>query len=354
MLLVPRTCLPHAEPEDGQPAKSVALEATRGFAAYVLLGDPGSGKSKAFEREAAAWGAVPISAGDFLGLDHPELRDADFPVFIDGLDETRAGSTNGMVPLDGIRKKLQQLGCRRFRISCRAADWLGQPDAQRLQSLLADGELIEVFRLQPLTSAEVAAILEANCGIADPDAFIAAVEEHGLTELLFNPQTLEMLAKAVGSANLWPESRLGTYEMACDRLAQEHNQEHAAATRKTAPNQVTLRRAAAYLCVLYLVADLAGFSEVAGRTAVIEDPGDLGGTKLGRGRFSQRAQHAEADNEQGGQPSDAFETPGGLDAAAADPHDGSEEGGPDTGGKQAEPEVVGDGTARPGPLAGDS
>lgn len=260
MLLVPRTCLLHAESEDGQPAKPIPLEGTRGFAAYVLLGDPGSGKSKAFEQEAAAWGVVPISAGDFLGLDHPELRDASFPMFIDGLDETRAGMSNGTVPLDGIRKKLQQLGCRRFRISCRAADWLGQPDAQRLQSLLADGETIQVFRLQPLTPADVAAILEANYGIADPGAFFAAAEEHGLTELLFNPQTLEMLAKAVGSANRWPESRLDTYEMACTRLAQEHNQEHAAATKKTAPNQATLRRAAAYLCAIHLVADLAGFT----------------------------------------------------------------------------------------------
>lgn len=260
MLLVPRTCLSQLEPEDGQPNKPIPLEETRDFLAYALLGDPGSGKSKAFEQEAAAWGVAPISAGDFLGLDHPELRDASFPIFIDGLDETRAGMANGTVPLDGIRKKLQQLGCRRFRISCRAADWLGEPDARRLQSLLPEGETVQIFRLQPLTLADVAAILEGNYGIATPQAFIAAAEQHGLTDLLFNPQTLEMLAKAVGSANLWPEGRLETYEMACARLAQEHNQEHAAATRKTAPNQVTLRRAAGYICVFHLLADLAGFS----------------------------------------------------------------------------------------------
>lgn len=259
-MLVPRTCLPQSEPKDGQPAKAIPLDETRGFAAYALLGDPGSGKSKAFEQEAAAWGAVPISAGDFLGLDHPELQDASFPIFIDGLDETRAGTANGMVPLDGIRKKLQQLRCSRFRISCRAADWLGQPDVKRLQSLLAEGETIQVFRLQPLTLADVAAILEVNHEIRPPQTFIAAAEQHGLTDLLFNPQTLEMLAKAVGSENHWPESRLGVYEMACARLAQESNEEHVAATRKTAPNQASLRRAAAYLCVLHLIADLVGFT----------------------------------------------------------------------------------------------
>lgn len=259
-MLVPRTCLPQLDPKDGRPENAIPLEETRGFAAYALLGDPGSGKSKAFEHESAASNAVLISAGDFLGLDHPELRDANFPIFIDGLDETRAGTANGMVPLDGIRRKLQQLGCRRFRISCRAADWLGQPDVHRLQSLLAEGDTVQVFRLQPLTLADVSAILEANYGITDPQTFIAAAEQHGLTDLLFNPQTLEMLAKAVGSANNWPESRLDTYEMACVRLAQEHNREHAAATRKTAPSQASLRRAAAYLCVLHLIADLSGFT----------------------------------------------------------------------------------------------
>lgn len=260
MLLVPRTCLPQSDREDGQPEKPISLEETRGFSAYALLGDPGSGKSKAFQHEAAVCGATPINAGDFLGLDHPEFQDANFPIFIDGLDETRAGTANAMVPLDGIRKKLKQLGCHRFRISCRAADWLGQPDAQRLQSLLAEGETIQVFRLQPLTLDDISAILAANHGITDPQTFIADAERHGLTDLLFNPQTLEMLAKAVGNANHWPEGRLDTYEMACVRLAQEHNQEHAAANRRTAPNQTRLRRAAAYLCILQLISDLPGFT----------------------------------------------------------------------------------------------
>lgn len=260
MLLVPRTCLPQSEPEDGQPAKPIPIEETRGFAAYALLGDPGLGKSKAFEQEAAAWGAVPISAGDFLGLDHPELQNASFPIFIDGLDETRAGTANGTLPLDGIRKKLQHLGCRRFRISCRAADWLGQPDAHRLQSLLPAGEQVQVFSLQPLTLSDVATILPANHAISDPQAFIASAEQHGLTDLLFNPQTLGMLATAVGPDNRWPETRLAVYEMACERLVQEHNEEHVAATRRTAPDQSRLLQAAAYLCAIQLVADLAGFT----------------------------------------------------------------------------------------------
>lgn len=260
MLLVPRTCVRQSDTKGEPAAEPTPLSATRALTAYVLLGDPGSGKTEAFGWEANAGGGHRISAGDFLALDHPELQDSTLPVFIDGLDETRAGTVDGRVPLDNIRKKLQQLGCRSFRLSCRAADWLGNPDAAKLQSLLPAGEQVQVFTLHPLTLADVSAILPANHGITDPQAFITSAEQHGLTDLLFNPQTLGMLATAVGPDNRWPATRLAVYEMACERLVQEHNEEHVAATRKTASDQGTLQRAAAYLCAIQLIADLAGFT----------------------------------------------------------------------------------------------
>ncbi|MBR7946045.1 NACHT domain-containing protein [Burkholderia cenocepacia] len=260
MLLVPRTCTRQSDIKDGPVAKPIPLSDTRALTAYVLLGDPGSGKTEAFVQEADTGGGYRISAGDFLALDHPELQDSTLPVFLDGLDETRAGTFDDRVPLDNIRKKLQQLGCRSFRLSCRAADWLGNPDTAKLQWLLPAGEQVHVFNLYPLTLDDVAAILPANHGIADPQAFITSAERHGLTDLLFNPQTLGMLAMAVGPDNCWPETRLAVYEMACERLAQEHNEEHVAATRKTAPNQDMLHQAAAYLCALQLIADLTGFT----------------------------------------------------------------------------------------------
>lgn len=259
MLLVRRKCLRLSDIKGEIAEEPMPLSDTRDLTAYVLLGDPGLGKSEAFRQEADAGRGNRISAGDFLALDHPELKDSPLPVFIDGLDETRAGTVDARVPLDNIRKKLQQLGCRSFRLSCRATDWLGNPDATKLQSLLPPSEQVQVFTLQPLTSADVTAILPANHGITDPQAFISLAEQHGLGDLLFNPQTLGMLATAVGPDNRWPETRLAVYEMACERLVQEHNEEHIAATRKTARDQGSLQRAAAYLCAIQLIADLAGY-----------------------------------------------------------------------------------------------
>ena len=59
--------------------------------------------------------------------------------------------------------------------------------------------------------------------------------------------------------------------MACARLAQEHNAgTHWRRRDKIAPDQLRLRRAAAYLCTIQLVADLVGFTRSA-------EPGRTGG-----------------------------------------------------------------------------
>lgn len=259
-LIVPRACLLHSSSQDREAELPLPLLETRSCPAYVLLGDPGSGKTQAFEEEANASGGRRISAGDFIVFDYPELQDADIPIFIDGLDESRAGTEDGRIPLDEIRKKLKQLRCQRWRISCRAADWLGASDMQRLQAILPHGTTIEAFTLQPLTLDDIVKILPANHGILDPEVFIETARQHRLEDLLFNPQSLEMLAKAVGPENRWPEARIDVYALACDRLAQEHNEEHLAATRKHAPDQTRLRRAAGLLCAIQLLADVAGFT----------------------------------------------------------------------------------------------
>ena len=118
MHIVPRTCIPISEesgPVHGLERASISLDQLRDIYAYVLLGDPGAGKSKAFETEAAALGVRVQKARDFLTL---ELDPADWKektIFIDGLDETRASGSDGRTILDAIRAKLDKLGRPRFR-----------------------------------------------------------------------------------------------------------------------------------------------------------------------------------------------------------------------------------------------
>ena len=78
------------------------LDAFRAVDSYVLLGDPGSGKTRALEKEALESAGLFISARDFLTLE-PRDEWKSQTLFIDGLDETRAGDGDKRSALDRVR-----------------------------------------------------------------------------------------------------------------------------------------------------------------------------------------------------------------------------------------------------------
>ncbi len=254
---VARTCTEvSANSDDPQP-----LSQFREQQAYVLLGDPGSGKTTEFEREREALGiaAEYVKARDFTTFSvpsHPEWQGK--TLFIDGLDEMRAGAIDFRTPLDEIRGRLDQLGRPRFRLSCREADWLGTNDFQSLAAISPDSQ-ITVLRLDPL-SIEAATELLRSRGFSDSKAeeFIEETRERRLGALVGNPLTLILLADAVDQGDEWPQMRRGLFEMACQKMAAEQNQEHLVGAGPVATDSVL--DGAGYLSVLYLLADLPGFS----------------------------------------------------------------------------------------------
>ena len=226
-------------------------------AAYVLLGPPGSGKTTVFEHEAERQGGLYVTARDFLTFDDkPGWRGT--TLFIDGLDEARAGTADGRTPLDSIRAKLDRIGRPRFRLSCREADWFGGNDSEHLKTAAPDGA-VTVLRLDSLSRHNIFQILGANLGVADPADFIASAEGRGLQELLANPQSLKMLARAVGKDGVWPGTRTQTFEKACRVLLVEHNEDHRIANpcRIGVPD---LMDAAGRLCAVQLLTGAAGYS----------------------------------------------------------------------------------------------
>ena len=237
------------------PGRSRPLDDFRESAAWVLLGAPGAGKTTVFETEAERDGGHYVTARDFLTFDDkPEWRDT--TLFIDGLDERRAGAADGCTPLDAIRARLDALGRPGFRLSCREADWFGANDRTHLARVASDGG-IRVLRLDPLSDDDIREILTRNLGIEDADAFIATARERGIDALLANPQNLEMLAKVVRGGT-WPETRKETFELACERLVREHNPDHRLASRDAPPSSELLS-AAGKLCAVQLLIGRAGY-----------------------------------------------------------------------------------------------
>ena len=239
--------------------ESRPLSEYRSTAAYVLLGDPGAGKTTGFDRECRELGdaALMVSARDFIALDldsRPEWRDR--VLFIDGLDEVRAGRADSRIPLDEMRNRLDRLRPPGFRISCREADWLGHSDRRSLEAVSRDST-ITVLKLDPLSREAAVELLESLDSIPDVQTFIAKADQMGLGAMLGNPLTLDLLAGAVRRGGGWPKSRLEIFEMACQKMATEHNREHLAASAVKPTS--TVLDAAGHLCALVLLAGIEGY-----------------------------------------------------------------------------------------------
>ena len=256
--VAPRTCtiIHEGGANRGANRRTAPLSDYADAAAYVLIAEPGAGKTTSFQTEAHRQGAVFVTVRRFLTYDdRPEWHDT--TLYLDGLDESRAGTRDGRAPLDAICNKLDRLGRPRFRLSCRWADWMAANDKEALKDVAADGA-VTVIRLDPLSKSDIKVILANTHDVEDPDRFVRAARKHGVNRLLENPQNLDLLAKAV-SGGAWPDSHKETFDLACRMLVGESNGEHLAANPRSADTE-PLIEAAGRLCAAQLLSGVAGYT----------------------------------------------------------------------------------------------
>jgi hypothetical protein len=217
-------------------------------AIHVLLANPGMGKTTLLQQLGKNYGAIHIRAKDVFEPFQAEL-DREKILLIDGLDELAS-----LHDSREIKQKLHQTPFKGYVLSCRAFDWSAseQEQWQRLSR-----KPIKVYQLNALTDQDIQTILEKNHGFtqASSKAFIESMREHGLSELLSNPLTLSLLARAKDNNASELSSKRQVYEQACQQLVKELNQDHAEkavkAKSKVASHE-SLIQAAGYLSLMYL------------------------------------------------------------------------------------------------------
>jgi glutamyl-tRNA synthetase len=249
-----RQISPRSRKEDADEARAISNFAD--CPNIVLLGDPGAGKSHTFRQLALASNAQLITARAFLVT--PVLH-ADEALFIDGLDERRAGRGDRDT-VDALVEKLFAATPKKVRISCRVADWLGESDLAAFRPFFeGNGGEPVVLLLERLSPYEQRMVLVEQ-GLSHGEAvdFITEAQSRGLSDFLENPQNLILLLKVVGNGQ-WPTTRRALFEMATTLLLQESNAERARAGGGIY-SVAELRSAAGGLLAARLISDIEAIS----------------------------------------------------------------------------------------------
>ncbi|MDE2835551.1 MAG: hypothetical protein OXM02_13700 [Bacteroidota bacterium] len=234
----------------------LSLADLRSDHSYVLLGEPGLGKSTAFMVEARRTNSPkPVTAQQFIRGVMEDYR-GEGPLFIDGLDAIRTSDPGGA--LNMVLKGLALLGNPPFRLSCRLSTWPDREDGL-VPAFHAGAAQIPILQLNTLSNEDVRQIVASRN--EDASAFMLKALDHGLNPLLWNPQMLERVLKSV-EADGWPSSPTAAFETSCRILLQERIATHLG-DRHSGPSEEAVLDAAGELFALMLITGKAGWTEAA-------------------------------------------------------------------------------------------
>ena len=215
----------------------------------VLLGAPGSGKTTVCQEIAKQLGGQFAHAEDVAnGLFDDAPKFSEQILVIDGLDEVFSEE----IPkaFVNIIKNSKSLGYTNWLINCRAYEWQSSLFEERIKAGLGKSPMIA--GLGELLDEEIKSLLEIfNFYEGDVEQFLKDAETNEANEFLRNPQTLEMLVKAVQSSG-WPKTKTELFRSACKIMALEYN-ESRQSEAKNRPTEDEIIEIAGWICAQMLM-----------------------------------------------------------------------------------------------------
>lgn len=184
----------------------------------VILGEAGMGKTYLLNWLAQLPNYARCTARQLISRSDPALLLGDASVLVvDALDEVSAQKDGDAIDL--VLRRLEILGYPRFVLSCRVADWRSATGIEAIREHYVSGPL--ELHLRPFTEKDAANYLSEQLGAARAQEAITHFVERGLSDLLGNPQTLNLIARVAHSGSL-PATISQLFERAVDVLRVEH------------------------------------------------------------------------------------------------------------------------------------
>ncbi|ENU26821.1 NACHT domain-containing protein [Acinetobacter modestus] len=216
----------------------------------VIVGEAGMGKSSLLEWLGNLENYAYCTARQLLNRANPQtLLGSNSILVIDALDEI--SSRNDGDSVDKVLQKLEILGYPKFILACRVADWRSATSLETIREQYSEEPL--ELHLESFTQEDMSEFLGLMFNNQQTQEIIDHFTIRGLSDLLSNPQTLNLIATVAKKEKL-PETLTKLFEQAIELLRIEHSEFKA---KSQLPSEIALDAAGAAFASLILTGNEA-------------------------------------------------------------------------------------------------